>query len=105
VKREHINQTDSHRERSGFNNEFPAVLIINTHMKNARTVEEKDQEVAPEQIAHASNVNVLIMRTLDLLNLLRLHLRDEIALDKIVELLTNSRGWLRVREDQFEIVS
>ena len=105
VKREHINQTDSHREHSGFNHEFPAVLIINTHIKNARTVEGKDQEVAREQIAHAAKMNVLIMRTLDLLNLLRLHLRGEIALDKIVELLTTSRGWLRVSEDQFEIVS
>jgi hypothetical protein len=53
VKREHVNQADSHRERSGFDAKFSSLLIINTAVKSARSVAEKDQEVAMEQVQHA----------------------------------------------------
>src|SRR4051812_45121486 len=72
VKRENINQTDSHRERSGFDEGFPALLIVNTNIKSARSLAEKDQDIAVEQVKHAVHMHVLIMRTIDLLGLLRL---------------------------------
>ena len=53
VKREHVNQADSHRERSGFDAKFPSLLIVNTAVKSARSVAEKNQEVAMEQVQHA----------------------------------------------------
>jgi hypothetical protein len=61
VKREHINQADSHRERSGLAPDFPTLLIMNTHIRSARRIDEKDVEIAAEQIRHASNNNVLII--------------------------------------------
>jgi hypothetical protein len=96
VTREHVNQADSHRERNGMPPEFPSLLIINTNMKNSISLADKDQTVAPEQIQHACRNNVLILRTLDLLNLASLHMSGKLTPDEVVELLTTSRGWLKV---------
>ncbi len=104
VKREHINQADSHRERSGFDEKFPSILIVNTHIKNARTVPEKDQEIANEQILHAVKMNILVLRTVDLLELLRLHLIGKLTKEDIVELLTTNCGWLRLIDGETSII-
>lgn len=105
VKRDYINQTDSHRERSDFDENFPALLIINTHIKNARSVSEKDQEIANEQINHAVKMNVLIIRTIDLLGLLRMYLSRRLTLKEVVDLATKNSGWLRVSGDECAVVT
>ena len=104
VKREHINQADSHRERAGLPSHFPVALIINTHMKNARTIEEKDQQIASEQIRHASAANVLILRTLDLLKMVELINSGRITQGEVLQHLTGG-GWLRVIDDSIERVT
>jgi len=105
VKRDYINQADSHRERSNFDAEFPTLLIINTNIKNARSVTEKDQEIANEQILHAVKMNVLIMRTIDLLALLRIYFNGKLTLNKVEDLFTNNIGWLRVSGDEYVVVT
>ncbi|MDY6895934.1 MAG: hypothetical protein SVO01_11050, partial [Thermotogota bacterium] len=104
VKREHINQADIHRERSGLSPEFPSLLVINTHIKNSRTIEEKDKEVPIEQVQHASKNHILVLRTLDLLRLLRIHLDGKINSDDVSRLFRNNSGWLKVSEESWEIV-
>jgi hypothetical protein len=105
VKREYINQADSHRERAGLTPSFPTILIINTHMKNARTVAEKDQPVPAEQIAHATKIRVLILRTLDLVRLLRQMQEGKVDRNKVLEVLCSKVGWLKCGDETFEIVS
>lgn len=105
VKREHINQADSHRERSGYDEKFPSLLVMNTHIKNARSIEEKYQEIAIEQIRHAAKMNVLVLRTIDLLGILQLYLAGSIKKDDIKKLLTNNCGWLRVEEETYSIIN
>ena len=105
VKREHVNQADSHRERSGFNAKFPSLLIVNTAVKNARSVAEKDQAVATEQVQHARRMSVLIVRTLDLLFLLRRFFAGTISRDEVVKILTTNCGWLRVNESGYSVLS
>lgn len=103
VKREHINQADSHRERAELPADFPTVLVVNTHVKGARAIEEKDQEIAAEQVRYASANNILVLRTLDLLRLLELHLRGDLATEMLIEVLKTNVGWLCVREGAIEI--
>lgn len=105
VKREYINQADSHRERSGYGENSPALLIINTHIKNARSIIEKDQDIAHEQVLHAVKMNILVLRTIDLLGLLRLYLKGTITLDETKNILTGNGGWLRVRENEFVLIT
>ena len=103
VKRDFINQADSHRERAGHSSEFPVVVILNTHTKNVRTVQEKDQEVPSEQVRHAVNMNVLIIRTLDLLNLLVLAQKRQLSPDDILGILQKEVGWLRASEGGYQV--
>lgn len=104
VKRENINQADSHRERAELPPEFPTLLIINAHIKNSRKINEKNQEVPQEQIQHAAKINVLILRTLDLLELLRHFFSGKIVKDEILDIFQKKAGWLRVDPEKWEIV-
>lgn len=103
VAREHINQVDSHRERMGLTPDFPGILIINTKM-NATSLKEKDIEVASEQIIKAVSDNILIIRTLDLLNLIVLIEKGKFIRESILELILNSNGWLKVSEKKCELI-
>jgi hypothetical protein len=105
VKREYVNQVDSHRERGGLPPSFPAVLIANTHIKNARNLDEKDMDIPEEQVVHARKNNVLILRTLDLLQLLRLKFENRITKETVLELLSGPGGWLKVSEDKWELIT
>ena len=104
VKREYINQADSHRERSNFQDDFPLILVINTNIKNAKTITEKYQDVAKEQVLHAVKMNVLILRTIDLLEMLKLYLNEEITENEVVSLLVNNKGWLSVVDGNVTII-
>jgi len=103
VSREFINQADSHRERSGFPPDFPSILIVNTNIKNAKSLEDKYQEVAEEQVAHAVKMKVLLLRTIDLLNLLYLVEAGKITSEKVLELFKKEHGWLRVDQESYQI--
>lgn len=103
VKREHINQVDSHRERLNLPGDFPALLIINTKM-DATDLKDKDLEIASDQIKKAVSDNVLIIRTLDLLNLIYLVEKGIVSKDKIIDIIQNRKGWLKATTESFEIV-
>jgi len=105
IKRENINQTDSHRERSGFDELFPAILIANANIKSARSIAEKDQVVAIEQVKHAVHMRVLLMRTIDLLGLLRLILAEKCTKQEACALILSNVGWLRIQEDKIQIIT
>ncbi|HXP87246.1 MAG TPA: hypothetical protein VN841_21115 [Bryobacteraceae bacterium] len=104
VAREHVNQADSHRERNALPPDFPSLLIINTNMKTSMSVADKDQNVAAEQVQHAARNNILVLRTLDLLNLASLCLGGKLKEGRVIELLTKSSGWLKVG-DTTEVLS
>lgn len=103
VQREQINQVDSHRERQGLAPGFPALLIINTKMA-ATSLKDKDLLVASEQIKKAVNDKVLIVRTLDLLNLIKLVEISKISKDEILRIFKEEHGWLKATEEMFEIM-
>ena len=104
VIREHINQTDSHRERAELDSTFPSLLVINTHIKNSKSIEDKDKSINEDQLKHAVKMRVLIVRTLDLLYLLRHMDNGKISQQEIIELFCHKVGWLRVDADRWEII-
>lgn len=104
VKREYINQTDSHRDRAGLDASFPSLLVINTHIKKSVSIEEKDQAISEDQIKHAVKIGVLILRTIDLLFLLKQKDNGTISQQEIIEIFSKNVGWLRVASDHWEII-
>lgn len=105
VKREHINQTDSHRERSGFSSATPALLVVNVAMRARKSIAGRDVPIADEQILHAKSMNVLIIRTLDLLRLVKLYFSEAVSRDEVQGLFSSESGWLRVSDSDWKVVT
>ncbi len=70
---------------------------------NAASLELKDLEVASEQIKKAVADKILIIRTLDLLNLIFLEDAGKISKDKIIEIFQKECGWLKSTQESYEI--
>jgi hypothetical protein len=107
IERKYINQCDTHRQEANLPPEFPSILIINTHIKNSRTIAEKDQPVPDDQIRHAVRNNVLILRTLDLLLLLA-QIRNkniDLKIKDIISELTTKCGWMKASSEGWEIIN
>lgn len=104
VQRDKVGQADYHRERAGLAETFPSVLIVNANIKKARSLEEKDQPVASDQVRHAKKLGVLILRTLDLLRLLVLHQRGAVSKADVERLLTTESGWLKITDAGCEVM-
>ena len=104
VTRQNVYQAESHRERANLPSYFPSILIINTDIKNSRNLEEKDHQIADEQVKLARNLNILILRTLDLLNLLRLLMKNSISRDDVIRIMKEESGWLRGKRSRGKLI-
>ncbi len=104
VRRGHINDLDSHRERyielrePGIGSNFPALLVVNTFARES-SIADKDQEIHPDIVRHAVATHVLVTRGLDLYRALELMLQSRIAADDMVAMLLERAGWLRVTDE------
>ncbi|MDY6850603.1 MAG: hypothetical protein SV487_00800 [Thermodesulfobacteriota bacterium] len=103
VKLGYISQLDSHRDRSNLGTDIPGLLIINDFMGVEGIQNRRDKDVAKEQVKRAMNMNVLIVRTIHLLFLMRIledrHDRGECLLESCRQ----GGGLLRINESNVEI--
>lgn len=104
IKREHVNQVDSHRERNGLDSSTPGVLIINNEMSIEDLEGRLATKVPEEQIRHACIMNVVIVRTIDLLYLAR-HFETSAKRGEELMALIMKPGWIRAGPDGYEIVT
>ncbi|MDP1591306.1 MAG: hypothetical protein Q8M07_26365, partial [Prosthecobacter sp.] len=70
IKREQINQLDSHRERLGLDHSLPGLLIINDFCDTPGMEARKKKPVDEQHLAHATRLNVRILRTTSLIDLM-----------------------------------
>jgi hypothetical protein len=103
-KREHISQTDTHRERLELPPTTPGLLIMNTMMK-ASSLPEKDVPPHHEIIKKALSDKVLLVRTLDLLRYADLVERGIRSKEDFRSDILGNVGWLRVENDAVSIVT
>ncbi|MFC1679641.1 hypothetical protein ACFL2T_05475, partial [Elusimicrobiota bacterium] len=105
VSRENINQTDSHRERNDLNPSTPAVLFINNQMHVADIQKRLAAGVADEHVKHAARGNITIVRTVDLLFLMK-HLEEKAATrtTDFLALVSSGGGWLKAGPEGYELV-
>jgi hypothetical protein len=71
LKRDHVNQVDSHRERLGISPEIPGLLIINDFSDIDGLAERKVKTFDTLHTAHAEKLNIKILRTIRLLEIVR----------------------------------
>lgn len=100
IKREHINQVDSHREKNNLFNNVPGILIINDQMEVKGIDDKLRSTVASEQIRHAKNMNVLIVRTIDLLILMRQLEGNDQRGEVFLDIMKSGGGFLKLYEDE-----
>ena len=103
VKRNHINQIDSHRERNDLSLSIPGILIINDHMGSVGISNRLQKTVAEEQIHHAKRMNVLIIRTIDFLFLMKTLEGDSIPKDKLLSFLEQGGGILQYKDESLSV--
>lgn len=97
IRREYINQVDSHRDRNNLDSRVPGVLIINNEMGVSGSEKRLATTVPSEHIKHARGLNILIVRTIDLLFVMP-QLEGEEQSErrpKFLRLLTAGGGWLK----------
>jgi hypothetical protein len=70
IKRENINQLDNHRERLGISSDVPGLLILNDFLNVDSFEERKAKHVDNEMLAHARKLNVRVLRTTALIELM-----------------------------------
>lgn len=104
VRREHINQVDSHRERSNLTPKTPGILFINNEMSITGIHERLNTQIAKEHIKHAQKSNITIIRTIDLLFLMK-HLENQTNRKKIfIDLINAGGGWLRADFEGYTVI-
>lgn len=103
VQWDFISQAHGHRERGEFSSDFPSILIVNTNIKNAKSLEDKYQEVAKEQVCNAVKMKILVLRTIDLLNLLYLAEAGKTTPAEVLETFKKEHGWLKVTQEGYQI--
>lgn len=104
VKSNNIYQADAHRGRRDKGSNFPSILIMNTFIKSSNSITDKLKDIALEQVKLAVEKKVLVMRTIDLLNLLYLKEEGKINKSDIISTCTKEYGWLKVSQDKYEII-
>ncbi|RJP65459.1 MAG: hypothetical protein C4532_17665 [Candidatus Abyssobacteria bacterium SURF_17] len=100
-----VYQLYNHRESNGLDKNFPALLVVNTHLK-ATSWNKKLKPIDPQAYETAADNNILIIRVEDLLFFWNAITEGKKTKDDFLSLLLNKRGWLEVRQDgSFEIHS
>lgn len=66
IKREHINQVDSHRDRLGIGPEIPGLLVLNDFMDVEDFNARKAKAFDANNLTHARNNNVKVLRAVTL---------------------------------------
>ncbi len=106
VRFEDVNQVDTNRERSGSDDSTPGILVINSDRSTEGIDERLAAVVDTKQTKHARVLNVLIIRTIDLLFLM-MHLEEKPPAERgdvLLGLLRRGGGWLRCDRDGHELV-
>lgn len=91
LKRDHVNQVDSHRERLGISPEVPGLLILNDFSDVDSVAERKAKAFDESHIRHAQKLNIKILRTTALLEIIRAFEGDIDRGDRLIDLCLNGK--------------
>jgi len=105
ITTEHIHEVDGHRTRSRLPKFLPGVLVINSDRSVDGIEARSAAEVHPELVRLARDMNVLIVRTIDLLFLMR-HLGGDSRRGKtLLNLMQSGGGWLKADSTGYKIIT
>lgn len=98
LQRTDISKFDEHREASGKKENFPSLLIVNS-FNRAENLKSKDIPIPSNVIEKALSSKFLLIRTLDLVNLLDLIQNGTLSKESFLGILKKSHGWIKITND------
>ncbi len=104
LKREHLNQLDSHRERRNLSADLPAVLFINNEMERQGFEDRLGTSLAEEQVKHAIKLRILVFRTIDFLYYMHQSEKTADRGDALIKIMKTEMGWLCASKDAYDII-
>ena len=87
----------NHRESHKLDEQFPGLLIANTHMQ-AGSWADKDRPIDVQDYQTAAQNNILILRVLDLVRLWRIRENGDISDNEILNIFKDC-GWLNINQN------
>ena len=96
IEKDFIDDLHRHRKTKGLANIKPAVLLINSDMLIHDVAKRAEARVPDEVVNYAKDLNILIVRTIDLLLLMRQLEKDPRRGSKLTRLLLSGGGWLKM---------
>jgi len=104
IKRKYINQLDSNRERVGLDPSTPGLLIINDQMGVESVSGRRETSVAEEQTNHSKNMNIVLLRTSDLLSIVRKFENMENKRDEFLKICKGGGGRLTFSDGSIKMI-
>jgi hypothetical protein len=92
------------RERRGLPGSFPAVLIINSDATVADVALRSHRIVSPETVQRARALNIVIVRTIDLLFLIKHLENQQNKKERLTKLLLSGGGWLKADVESHDLI-
>ncbi len=96
LKRDHVNQVDSHRERLGISHEVPGLLILNDFSDIEGFDERKAKTFDVLHTGHAEKLNIKILRTTTLVEIVRAFEVKKDRGQKLLELFTGAHPMVQL---------
>jgi hypothetical protein len=103
IGRQDIGKLDEHRKARGMPDRFPALLVANT-FATMQDLREKDRRVEPNVCKRAVDDHILVMRTIDLVNLFDCVTRRQLEVSEFIRVLLTESGWLRVDSSGWAVI-
>jgi len=99
IERSFIDQIHVQRESQGLPKSLRAVLFVNSDMASSDIRSRTEKGVADDVVRYATEQNVLIIRTIDLLFLMRQLERDSERKKRLMQLFLSPGGWLKADQE------
>jgi hypothetical protein len=96
VEKAFVDEIHEQRKMAGLPDTTPAVLVINSDTLIHDVKQRAEAPIPEEVVSHAKNRNVLIVRTIDLLMLMRQLEKDDHRQHKLSHLLSSGEGRLKI---------
>ena len=103
VSRQDIGKLDNHRKARNKPDDFPGLLVANTFAA-LQDLKGKNKRIEPNECKRAAADHILVIRTIDLLNLYELISQERLQLGQFIDLLLTTSGWLKVDANGWEAI-
>jgi hypothetical protein len=103
IGKEFIDRLSFHRKSHWPSISMPGVLFVNNDMSLAEVGMRLRTEVPADEIKHANELNITIVRTIDLLFLMRHLENDSRRRERFLDLIFSGGGWLKANLEGYEL--